>query len=96
MQDAFPILDDPRWQAVLARDATADGGFVFAVRSTGIYCRPSCPARRPKPENVAFFDTAAAAEAAGFRPCLRCYPAGQSPAEANAALISAACSGIRW
>ncbi len=91
MQDAFPILDDPRWQAVLARDATADGGFVFAVRSTGIYCRPSCPARRPKPENVAFFDTAAAAEAAGFRPCLRCYPAGQSPAEANAALISAAC-----
>ena len=91
MQDAFPILDDPRWQAVLARDATADGGFVFAVRSTGIYCRPSCPARRPKPENVAFFDTTAAAEAAGFRPCLRCYPAGQSPAEANAALISAAC-----
>ncbi len=66
--------DEERWAAVLARDSTVDGAFVFAVRTTGIYCRPCCPARRPKPENVVFFETAGEAEAAGFRPCLRCRP----------------------
>ena len=65
---------DPRWAAVLARDLEADGAFVLAVRTTGIYCRPSCPARRPRPENVRFLDTAADAERAGFRPCKRCRP----------------------
>ena len=63
-----------RWQAVLARDANQDGSFVFAVSSTGIYCRPSCPSRRPRRENVTFFRAPSEAEKAGFRACLRCRP----------------------
>ena len=63
-----------QWQAVLARDANQDGSFVFAVSSTGIYCRPSCPSRRPRRENVAFFRRPDEAEKAGFRACLRCRP----------------------
>ncbi|HYG57935.1 MAG TPA: bifunctional DNA-binding transcriptional regulator/O6-methylguanine-DNA methyltransferase Ada [Symbiobacteriaceae bacterium] len=66
--------EDSRWQAVLARDAQADGAFYFAVRTTGVFCRPACPCRRPRRENVMFFDGAEAAEQAGFRPCLRCRP----------------------
>jgi AraC family transcriptional regulator, regulatory protein of adaptative response / methylated-DNA-[protein]-cysteine methyltransferase len=62
------------WQAVLARDPNHDGKFVFAVSSTGIYCRPSCPSRRPRRENVTFFPTPEAAEKAGYRACLRCRP----------------------
>jgi AraC family transcriptional regulator of adaptative response/methylated-DNA-[protein]-cysteine methyltransferase len=86
------MLDvDHCWQAVRDRDATQDGRFVFAVRSTGIYCRPSCPARRPRRENVSFHLDAEAAEAAGFRPCKRCSPQGQSPAEQLDALVVAAC-----
>lgn len=82
---------DPRWQSVMDRDAGADGSFVFAVRTTGIYCRPSCPSRHAKPANVAFYDAPDAAEAAGFRPCLRCNPKGQSAAQANAEIIAEAC-----
>src|SRR5574341_439231 len=67
-------LPDIRWQAVQARDRTADGRFVYAVRSTGIYCRPSCPSRRPHRSRVEFFDLPALAERAGFRPCRRCKP----------------------
>ncbi len=63
-----------RWNAVLARDAAHDGEFVFAVSSTGVYCRPSCAARRPRRENVAFFSQPEQAEKAGFRACLRCRP----------------------
>lgn len=85
---------DPRWQAVLQRDADADGRFVYAVRTTGVYCRPSCPSRRALLQNVEFFGDADAAEAAGFRPCLRCHPRGQSSAQANAALIAEACRMI--
>src|ERR687883_764890 len=66
--------DDARWQAVLVRERRCDGRFVFAVRSTGIYCRPSCPARRPRREQVHFFAAPADAERAGFRPCRRCQP----------------------
>ena len=62
------------WRRVLARDAAADGKFVYAVRTTGIYCRPSCPSRRPRPESVEFYPAPAAAERAGFRPCKRCAP----------------------
>src|SRR5271167_45995 len=62
------------WQAVLARDASQDGTFVFAVSSTGVYCRPSCPARRPRRENVTFFRKPDQAEKAGYRACLRCRP----------------------
>src|SRR5258708_10102159 len=62
------------WRATLARDPRADGSFVLAVRSTHIYCRPSCPARRPLRRNVLFFSTREEAEKHGFRPCLRCKP----------------------
>ncbi|HEX4784160.1 MAG TPA: bifunctional DNA-binding transcriptional regulator/O6-methylguanine-DNA methyltransferase Ada [Candidatus Sulfotelmatobacter sp.] len=65
---------DPRWHAVQRRDAAHDGEFVFAVSSTGVYCRPSCPARRPRRENVQFFLAPAQAEQAGYRACLRCRP----------------------
>ena len=66
--------DDWNWRAVVARERSADGGFVYAVRSTGIYCRPSCPSRKPRRSRVEFFDTPAAAERAGFRACRRCHP----------------------
>jgi AraC family transcriptional regulator, regulatory protein of adaptative response / methylated-DNA-[protein]-cysteine methyltransferase len=66
--------DDPRWNAVLARDAARDGEFVFAVSTTGVYCRPSCPSRRPRRENVEFFGRPEQAERAGYRACLRCRP----------------------
>ncbi len=69
------LINNPEmWNAVLARDASRDGSFVFAVRSTGIYCRPSCPARRPKREQVSFYSLPEAAEQAGFRACKRCHP----------------------
>jgi AraC family transcriptional regulator of adaptative response/methylated-DNA-[protein]-cysteine methyltransferase len=72
---ARPLQDDEsRWTAVLDRDAAADGRFVYAVASTGIYCRPSCPSRRPRRAQVSFHPTPAHAEAAGFRACLRCAP----------------------
>lgn len=68
------ISDDFRWQAVRARDGASDGKFVFAVSSTGVYCRPSCPSKRPRRENVSFFLHPHEAEQAGFRACLRCRP----------------------
>ncbi len=81
------------WQQVLARDAAADGQFVYAVKSTGIFCRPSCPSRRPERKNVSFFPTPALAEAAGFRPCLRCEPTRVSPkADPQAKAIAKAVS----
>ena len=70
--------DDDRWNAVLGRDSAHDGEFVFAVASTGVYCRPSCPARRPRRENVAFYSRPELAERAGFRACLRCRPRSAS------------------
>jgi AraC family transcriptional regulator of adaptative response/methylated-DNA-[protein]-cysteine methyltransferase len=72
----FDNSADARWQAVLSRDVTADGKFVVGVTSTGIYCRPSCPARRPGRDNVRFFDSPQQAERAGLRACFRCKPAG--------------------
>ena len=68
------LNDDLCWNAVIARDRTHDGEFVFAVSSTGVYCRPSCPARRPRRENVKFFSRTDEAEQAGYRACLRCRP----------------------
>lgn len=62
------------WQRVLSKDPTSDGSFVFAVKTTGVYCRPSCPSRRPRRENVSFFPFPGAAERSGFRACLRCHP----------------------
>jgi AraC family transcriptional regulator of adaptative response/methylated-DNA-[protein]-cysteine methyltransferase len=71
---ASGTASDPRWAAVLARDPAADGRFFYSVKTTGVYCRPSCASRTARPENVAFHATAAAAERAGFRPCKRCKP----------------------
>jgi AraC family transcriptional regulator of adaptative response/methylated-DNA-[protein]-cysteine methyltransferase len=70
-----PAETDPRWQAFLVRDRRFDGQFFFAVKTTGVYCRPSC-AGRPKRENVAIYDSCDAAEQAGFRACKRCHPKG--------------------
>ena len=70
--------DDARWEAVLRREAAADGAFCYAVHSTGIYCRPTCPARRPRRDRVSFFATPEAAAAAGFRACRRCHSATSS------------------
>src|ERR1700723_2445837 len=66
--------EEARWNALSARDSSQDGRFVFAVSSTGVYCRPSCPARRPRRENVRFFLPPEQAEQAGYRACLRCRP----------------------
>ncbi len=68
------MYHETKWQAVASRDAGADGAFVYAVTTTGIYCRPSCASKRPKPANVRFFDLPEAAEQAGFRACKRCRP----------------------
>lgn len=81
---------DQEWQRIAARDAPSDGAWVFGVRSTGIYCRPSCPARRPKRENVTIFATSAAAKAAGFRACLRCHPDAAAKGAFEAALVETA------
>jgi len=77
-EDRTNAADEPRWSAVCARDAAHDGEFVFAVSSTGVYCRPSCAARRPLRKNVEFFLTNERAEQAGYRACLRCRPKSAS------------------
>jgi AraC family transcriptional regulator, regulatory protein of adaptative response / methylated-DNA-[protein]-cysteine methyltransferase len=86
------ILDDEaRWETVRRRDRAADGAFFYSVRTTGVYCRPSCAARLARRENVAFHLTCADAERAGFRPCKRCRPNGLAPAEQQAAAVAKAC-----
>lgn len=79
-------LNEDRWRAVTERDAAADGAFVYAVRSTGVFCKPSCPSRPRAIENVTFFDGFADAARAGYRPCKRCHPEG-----ADAAMVAEAC-----
>jgi AraC family transcriptional regulator of adaptative response/methylated-DNA-[protein]-cysteine methyltransferase len=86
---------DPRWAAVLARDPAADARFVYAVKTTGVYCRPSSPSRLPRPENVEFFDTPAQAEAAGYRPSRRAAADRSTVAAQHAALVAAACRRIQ-
>lgn len=83
--------DDARWEAVQTRNAAADGHFIYAVRTTGVYCRPSSTARLPKRENVEFFDSAEAAEAAGYRPSRRARGDQTSAASERAALVARAC-----
>ncbi len=83
--------DAQRWAAVRARDVNADGAFYVGVSSTGVYCRPSCPSRPALPKHVSFHDSSAAAEAAGFRPCLRCKPLEPPLAERHAAVAAQAC-----
>ena len=81
--------DDDAWAAVLRRDRAADGGFVYAVASTGVYCRPSCPSRRPRRENAAFFASPAEAERGGYRACLKCDPRGDRAREVPAPVLRA-------
>jgi AraC family transcriptional regulator of adaptative response/methylated-DNA-[protein]-cysteine methyltransferase len=83
--------DDARWAAVVARDASFAGQFYIAVKTTGIYCRPGCPARLPKRANVRFFETREEAERAGFRPCKRCKPGEPALAELHAEKVAQAC-----
>ncbi|MGB8011784.1 MAG: bifunctional DNA-binding transcriptional regulator/O6-methylguanine-DNA methyltransferase Ada [Terriglobales bacterium] len=86
-------INDRRWQAVVGRDSSFDGAFVFGVSSTGIFCRPSCPAKRPRRENVSFFDHSLQAEQAGYRACLRCCPKAVD-GNPQSALVRAMCRYI--
>jgi AraC family transcriptional regulator, regulatory protein of adaptative response / methylated-DNA-[protein]-cysteine methyltransferase len=90
-QRAAAIESDQRWAAVLARDTAADGQFVYAVATTGVYCRPSCAARRARPEHVSFHASCAQAEQAGFRPCKRCQPDRPARLQQYATKITEAC-----
>jgi AraC family transcriptional regulator of adaptative response/methylated-DNA-[protein]-cysteine methyltransferase len=92
-QRAPEQIKDRRWQAVVDRDSALDGAFVFGVSSTGIFCRPSCPAKRPLRENVSFFDHALQAEQAGYRACLRCRPKAVD-GNPQSALVRAMCRYI--
>ncbi len=89
---ARPLRD--WWRAVATRDSAFDGRFVFAVRSTGIFCRPSCPARRPAARNVAFFPSPADALAQGYRPCARCLGRDVSIGQTERTLVQRLCRGI--
>ncbi len=91
---SLPNVEDPRWAAVKARDPAADGRFLYAVRTTGVYCRPSCPSRTPRRDNVSFHLTVADAERAGFRPCKRCRPDQPAPAARHAELVADLCRYI--
>jgi AraC family transcriptional regulator of adaptative response/methylated-DNA-[protein]-cysteine methyltransferase len=91
---AAAIVSDPRWASVAARDGQQDGKFFYSVRTTGVYCRPSCAARRARPQNVAFHLTAADAERAGFRPCKRCKPDQVALAAQQAAKVADLCRFI--
>ncbi len=82
---------DPRWRSVVARSPAVDGTFVYSVKTTGVYCRPSCAARLARPENVRFHTTREDAENAGFRPCKRCKPEQPSLIEQHAAKVTQAC-----
>lgn len=87
--------DDSRWQAVLNRTAAFDGAFVYAVRSTGVFCRPTCPSRRPRREQVTFFLLPEAAQNAGFRACLRCHPGDIEAREPQLELVQQVCRHVQ-
>jgi AraC family transcriptional regulator of adaptative response/methylated-DNA-[protein]-cysteine methyltransferase len=89
-----PARDEERWQAVKRRDPAFDGKFLFAVRTTGVYCRPSCASRPAKRENVSFFPTGAEAEKAGYRACKRCRPDKLGAPDPQVQAIKRACERI--
>jgi len=91
MQSAPFSCDEERWEAVKRRDRGADGVFYYSVRTTGVYCRPSCAARQARRENVRFHASCAEAERAGFRPCKRCRPTEAAAAERQAAMVARSC-----
>ncbi|MGH7006037.1 MAG: bifunctional DNA-binding transcriptional regulator/O6-methylguanine-DNA methyltransferase Ada [Alphaproteobacteria bacterium] len=90
----LPTENDPRWAAVVARDRSADGTFYYSVDTTGVYCRPSCAARRANPKNVRFHRSTADAERAGFRPCRRCKPDQPPLSKLHAAKVADICRVI--
>jgi AraC family transcriptional regulator, regulatory protein of adaptative response / methylated-DNA-[protein]-cysteine methyltransferase len=87
-------IETSQWEGVLRKDSSLDGQYLFAVKTTGIYCRPSCPSRTPKRQNVSFFASAELARQAGFRACLRCAPDGVSKREQQTQAILQACRMI--
>jgi AraC family transcriptional regulator of adaptative response/methylated-DNA-[protein]-cysteine methyltransferase len=89
--DAAATESDPRWVAIVTRNQDADGTFYYSVRTTGVYCRPSCAARLARPQNVRFHVTREDAELAGFRPCKRCKPDQPALVDQQAAVVTAAC-----
>ena len=91
VQNTATIEKDPRWVSVVNRDSKADGTFYYSVKTTGVYCRPSCGARLARPEHVQFHTTCEDAEKAGFRPCKRCQPNQPALAEQHAAVVAEAC-----
>jgi AraC family transcriptional regulator of adaptative response/methylated-DNA-[protein]-cysteine methyltransferase len=93
-QDTLALVEDSLWEAVVARDARLAGAFVYGVRSTGIYCRPGCPARLPRREQVVFFASPRAAEQAHFRACKRCRPREDAGLDPRAELVKRVCGYI--
>lgn len=91
---AAATLSDPRWRLVAAKSRQADGSFYYSVKTTGVYCKPSCGARLPRPENISFHATREDAEQAGFRPCKRCKPDQPGQAERYAAMVAESCRMI--
>jgi AraC family transcriptional regulator, regulatory protein of adaptative response / methylated-DNA-[protein]-cysteine methyltransferase len=89
------VTDDARWQAIVDKNASADGLFWFSVKTTGVYCRPSCPSRPPYRENVTFYESPEEAEKAGFRACKRCDPKGPGLASQHAKSVAIACRMIK-
>lgn len=89
-----PLDDEARWQAVIGRDKNSDGAFVYGVGSTRIYCRPSCPSRKPQHERVTFFAVPYDAEQEGYRPCQRCRPQEQEGDDPDTRLVLRACREI--
>ncbi|MGH9650535.1 MAG: Ada metal-binding domain-containing protein, partial [Terriglobales bacterium] len=88
------VEENSYWRGVLERDRRLDGAFLFAVRSTGIYCRPSCPSRRPARQQVTFFPLPEAAERAGFRPCRRCRPRETPASNPQVEMVRRVCQQI--
>ena len=88
---ATHIRLDPRWDRIVARERSADEAFWYSVKTTGVFCRPSCPSRLARPENVRLHDTIEDARASGARPCRRCNPEGLSESEVNIARVEQAC-----
>lgn len=93
-ESPYSVESDPRWLDVKVKNSNADDTFVYAVKTTGIYCRPSCPARMAKPQNIEFFDNWQQAEEAKYIPCKRCHPNGESIVAKNARLVTDACRMI--
>jgi AraC family transcriptional regulator, regulatory protein of adaptative response / methylated-DNA-[protein]-cysteine methyltransferase len=93
-EEAARVVRNPRWATIIARDPASDGKFCYAVKTTGVYCRPSCAARTPRPENVTFYASAEAAEKAGYRPCKRCRPRGASLVEEQTRRVGELCQWL--